>query len=284
MAMIERIKGICLKPKAEWDVIAEEETSTAHLFKGYAVPLAAIPAIAGFVGGSIIGRSMPYVGSYRVPMVSGLVMAIFTFVMALVGVFILSLIINALAPTFGAEKNSAQALKVAVYSYTPGWVAGVLHILPMLGMLAILAGLYGLYLLYLGLPRLMKCPQEKAVGYTAVVVVCAIVLSVIIGAIGASIVGAGMFGARAVPGLAGGRASSSVQFDKDSPMGKLQAMGQVLEENNKKLEAAKKSGDPNAQAAAAMAGLGAILGGGKKVDPIGIEQLKPLLPESFAQK
>src|ERR1035437_3881418 len=128
MAMIERIKGICLKPKAEWDVIAEEETSTGDLFKGYAVPLAAIPAIAGFVGGSIIGRSMPYVGSYRVPMVSGLVMAIFTFVMALVGVFILSLIINALAPTFGAEKNSAQALKVAVYSYTPGWVAGVLQI------------------------------------------------------------------------------------------------------------------------------------------------------------
>src|ERR1035437_8613739 len=140
MAMIERIKGICPKPKAEWDVIAEEGTSTANLFKGYAVPLAAIPAIAGFVGGSIIGRSMPYIGSYRVPMASGLVMAIFTFVMALVGVYILSLIINALAPSFGAQKDSGQALKVAVYSYTPAWVAGVLQILPTLGLLAVLAG------------------------------------------------------------------------------------------------------------------------------------------------
>src|ERR1035437_8752713 len=106
MAMIERIKGICLKPTAEWDVIAGEETSTADLFKGYVVPLAAIPPIAGFIGGSIIGRSLPFVGSYRVPMVSGLVMAIFTFVMALVGVFVLSLIINYLAPSFGAQKNS----------------------------------------------------------------------------------------------------------------------------------------------------------------------------------
>ena len=52
MAMIERIKGICLKPKTEWDAIAEEGTSTAELFKGYAVPLAAIPPIAGFIGGS----------------------------------------------------------------------------------------------------------------------------------------------------------------------------------------------------------------------------------------
>jgi len=282
MAMIERIKGICLKPKTEWDAIAEEETSTADLFTGYAVPLAAIPPIAGFIGGSLIGRSMPFVGSYRVPMVSGLVMAVFTFVMALVGVFIVSLIINALAPSFGAEKNSRQALKIAVYSYTPAWVAGVLQILPMLGLLAVLAGLYGLYLLYLGLPRLMKCPQEKAVGYTAVVVVCAIVLSIIVGAVGAGIMGAGMFGARAVPGFAGSHASPSIQFDRDSPMGKLQAMGQALEENNKKMEAAKKSGDPNAQAAAAMAGLGAILGGGKKVDPIGIDQLKPFIPETFA--
>jgi uncharacterized membrane protein len=106
-----------------------------------------------------------------------------------------------LAPTFAAEKNNAQAIKLAVYSYTPGWVAGVLQILPTLGMLAALAGLYGLYLLYLGLPRLMKCPQDKAIAYTAVVVVCAIVLAVIVGALGNAIVGAGMFGARGFSGL-----------------------------------------------------------------------------------
>ena len=31
-----------------------------------------------------------------------------------------------------------------------------------------------------------------------------------------------------------------------------------------------------------MQGLGAILGGGKRVDPIGIDQLKPFIPETFA--
>ncbi len=281
MTIVNRVKGICLKPKTEWDAISGESQSTAELFKRYAVPLAAIGPIAAFVGGSIVGRSVPFVGSYRVPMVTGLVMAVFTFVMALVGVFVLSLIINALAPTFGAEKNNAQAIKIAVYSYTPGWVAGVLQLVPMLGLLAVLAGLYGLYLLYLGLPRLMKCPQEKAVVYAAVVVVCAIVLSVIVAALGNAIVGAGMFGSPGLSGLPGGRAAS-VQFDKDSPMGKLQELGKTLEENNKKMEAAKKSGDPGAQAAAAMAGLGALLGGGKRVDPISIDQLKPFIPDMFA--
>jgi hypothetical protein len=48
------------------------------------------------------------------------------------------------------------------------------------------------------------------------------------------------------------------------------------------MEEAQKSGDPNAQAQAAMQGLGAILGGGKRVDPIGIAELKPFIPETFA--
>ncbi len=53
------------------------------------------------------------------------------------------------------------------------------------------------------------------------------------------------------------------------------------EESNKKVDAAGKAGDPNAQAAAAIEGLGALLGGGKRVDPVSIELLKPLVPETF---
>src|SRR5437762_6380181 len=174
MALVDRVRNICLTPNTEWPVIAAEPASTGALMTGYVVPLAAIGAIAGFIGGSLVGRSLPYLGTYRVPLMSGLVLAVFTVCMAVVGVFILSFVINALAPTFGAEKNSTQALKVAVYSYTPAWIAGVLQIVPLLGILAIFAAFYGIYLLYLGLPALMKCPADKAIGYTAVVVICAI--------------------------------------------------------------------------------------------------------------
>ena len=65
-------------------------------------------------------------------------------------------------------------------------------------------------------------------------------------------------------------------------MGKLQDLGKKLEESNKKMEAAQKSGDDKAQAAAAIEGLGTLLGGGKRVDPIAIDQLKPFVPENFA--
>jgi hypothetical protein len=278
VSIVDRAKNICLTPKTEWPIIAAEPASTGPLMTGYVVPLAAVGAIAGFIGSSIVGQSLPYIGTYRTPLLTGLVLAVFAVGMAVLGVFVLSFIINALAPTFGAEQNTTQALKVAVYSYTPVWIAGVLQIVPLLGIFVIFAAFYAMYLLYLGLPRLMKCPEDKAVGYTAVVIVCAVVLFLVIGGITAMFAGAGIAGA----GALGAGAGSGVQFDKDSPMGKLEQLGAKLEQSNKKMEAAQKSGDQDAQVAAAFEGLGTLLGGGKRVDPIAIDQLKTFVPESFA--
>ena len=284
MGIVDRVKNICLAPSTEWPVIAGERATTGELLTGYVAPLAAIGAVAGFIGGSLVGRSLPFIGSYRVPVMTGLVGAVFALVMAIVGILILSFVINALAPTFGGEKDSSQAMKVAVYSYTPAWVAGVLQIVPALGVLGVLAGLYGLYLLYLGLPRLMKCPQDKAIGYTVVVVVCAIVLSVVITAVGALVVGAGALGGGALGGSALGSPSSrgEVEFGKDSPLTKLEQLGKSMEESTKEMEAAEKRGDQAGQVAAAMKGLGSLLGGGTRVDPIAVDQLKPFVPETFA--
>ena len=285
MALLDRVKNICLTPTTEWPVIAGESTTPGALISGYVLPLAAVGAIAGFIGGSIIGRTIPFIGTYRVGFVAGLGGLIFTLVAAVIGVAIVAFLINALAPTFGAQQDSVQAWKVAVYSYTPAWVAAVLNILPLLGMLALLAALYGIYLMYLGLPQLMKAPKEKAFGYTAVIVICAIVVSVVVGAIGAAITGMGMMTSGAMSGLGGsvsGRPTSEMAVDRNSPLGKLEEIGKKLDESNKKMEAAQKAGDANGQMAAAMEGLGTILGGGKHVDPIGIDQLKPLLPETFA--
>ena len=279
MSLVDRAKNICITPKTEWPVIAGETTSTSNLMTGYVAPLAIIGPIAGFIGGSIIGHTLPFVGTYRTPILAGIGIAIFTFVMAFVGVFILSLIIDALAPSFGGEKNKQQALKVAVYAYTPAWLAGILSIIPFLGLLANLAAFYSLYLLYLGLPKLMKNPEDKSIAYTVVVVICAIVLSVVISSIAGLFAGAGMLASSAL----GGRSSApSIQFDKDSPVGKLEQFGKNMEEVGKKMEAAQKSGNQEEAMKAAMAGLGTALGGGKSVEAVDIEKLKPLIPETLA--
>ena len=276
-------KNICLAPDAEWGVIAGETTSTGALITGYVLPLAAISAVAGFVGGSVIGRTLPFVGYYRVSMVAGITGAIITLVMAVVGVFVMSLIVNALAPTFGGEKNSMQAMKVVAYSYTPAWLTGILLVLPLLGTLATLVGgLFGLYLLYLGLPKLMKAPQDKAIAYTAVSIVCAIVVSVVLAGVSAAVVGAGMVAGGGLGALGSGGSSPTVQYDPNSPLGRLQDLGNKLEENNKKVEAAQNAGDQAGAAAAALGGLGLLVGGGTHVEPVSTDTLKPLVPAQFA--
>jgi hypothetical protein len=192
--LVDRVKGILLTPRKEWAIIDGESTTVAGLYSGYIIPLAAIPAIAGFIGMSVVGFGSVMGMSIKAPMGVGLEGAIARFVGALVGTYVLALIIDALAPTFGGQKSQIQALKVAAYSSTAAWLAGVFLIMPSLGMLSIL-GIYSLYLFFLGLPLLMKAPEDKALGYTVVVIVCAIVLYAVVGMIVGRLAGVGMWGA-----------------------------------------------------------------------------------------
>ena len=182
MNITERIKGILLKPKEEWQTIAGETTSVAELYGRFIFILAAIGPVASFIGMSLVGVSLPMGGSYRISITSGILSAVVHYGLTLASVYILALIIDALAPTFSGEKNLNQAFKLAAYSYIPGWLVGVFALIPALGILGIL-GLYGLYLLYLGLPVLMKCPNEKTTGYTVAVIIAAVIIFVVIGAV-----------------------------------------------------------------------------------------------------
>jgi hypothetical protein len=180
MALVDRVKNILLTPRTEWEVIDAEPTTVADLYKGYIMPLAAIGPVAQAIGFSVFGMPVPFLGTYRTPVGTAITQAIVTYILTLVAVFVLALIIDALAPTFNGIPNRIQALKVAAYSYTASWVAGIFMLIPALSFLAIL-GVYSLYLLYLGLPILMKAPKEKALAYTAVVILCGIVLFMLIG-------------------------------------------------------------------------------------------------------
>ena len=182
MDLVERVKAIVLTPKSEWLAIEREPGDPAYLFANYVAILAAIPAVCSFIGTSIIGISLPIVGTVRVGIVSGIAAAIVRYLLAFALVYAVGLIIDALAPTFSAQKNQPNAMKLAVYSMTPAWLAGIFLLIPGLRILTVL-GLYGLYLLWVGLPPLMKAPEDKAIGYTAAVAICAVVISVVFGAI-----------------------------------------------------------------------------------------------------
>ena len=171
-----RAKAMLLDPAAEWPTIERESGDPAYLLSRYVAVLALVPAVCGFIGASVIGVVVPGTGLVRASLFDGGFGAIFSYVMAFAIVLILALIIDLLAPLFGGRKEFDGALKLAVYSYTPVWLAGVFLLLPGLRFL-ILLGFYGAYVLLLGLPRLMKAPEQKSYLYALVIVVCAAALT-----------------------------------------------------------------------------------------------------------
>jgi Yip1 domain len=183
MNLQSRITNIITKPKEEWPVIAAEQTNVAALFQSYIMILAAIPAVANFIGQTVIGVSVPFVGNLRVGVGSGLVTAVVTYALTLVSCYLSAFVIEKLAPSFGSKGDTTQALKLVAYAYTPAWIAGVLGIIPVLGLLVVLASLYSIYLFYLGLPVLMQTPADKVIPYMLVSALVIIVLSLIVGAI-----------------------------------------------------------------------------------------------------
>ncbi len=196
-SLFARAKDIIVSPKTEWGVIDAEPATIGGIYTSYVVILAAIGPLAGLIGQQVFGFSLLGV-TYKPPMNWSLGMAVIGYAMTLVSCYVLALIIDALAPSFGGTKDMVKAFKVAAYSGTAAWLAGIFAIIPMLAMLAIV-GLYSLYLLYLGLPRLMRVPDDKAVGYTVVVIIVWIVLYFVVAFVVAALVSA-FFGAALLGG------------------------------------------------------------------------------------
>lgn len=183
MKLVDRARNLLLTPGTEWPVIAQEAPTPQELYTGYACIVAAVPAVAAFVGLSLVGFDL--MGRHvRVGLLAGFGSMLTHYVLTLLAVYLWSLLIDAIAPNFGGDKDPAQALKLAVYSATAAWLAGVFSLIPALSGLGVL-GLYSLYLFYVGAPVLMKVPPDKALGYTAVCVLAGVVISVVVGAVSA---------------------------------------------------------------------------------------------------
>jgi uncharacterized membrane protein len=177
MTLVERAKNIIITPKTEWEAVVMEEPDIQQILLGYVLPLALIPTIASIIGWGVVGmfgfKSFTY----------GIAMGLVQIIQAFLAVLLAGFVIDALAPSFGSQKNMGRAVQLIAYSMTPIWVAGILNIFPALGWLASLIGLYGLFLMYLGLAPLMKTAEDKKVGYLVVSIIILLVVYFVIAAI-----------------------------------------------------------------------------------------------------
>lgn len=168
-SLLGRVRAMLFRPAQTWEAIAAEPATATEIFKRYVAPLAAVPAVCGMIGMRLFGEGIFGVGIQSSWMTT-LIDAAVNFGLMLASVYLLGLIIDALAPPFGGVRNRIGAMKLAAYAGTAWWVAGLFSLYPSLGAaVGMLGMLYSLYTLYLGLPKLMKGSPDQALSYFAAV-------------------------------------------------------------------------------------------------------------------
>lgn len=271
---LSRARDMLLRPGATWHAVAQEDDSIARICKEYLIYLAAVPAVAGFIGQSLVG-----VGAFgvtvRVPIVQGLVSMVVGYVLTLALVYVMALAASALAPRFQGQAHMSSAFKLLVYGATAGMLGGVFSLLPSLAMLGLVAALYSIYLIYQGAPVLMRVPTGKAVGYTAALVGCAVVLGLLVGGVSALLMPRGATGLGGLAGADGGNVKISV------PGTKIEIDTAKVEAASRRMEQAQARGDAQEAGKAMGEALSAALGG-QGGTPIAADTLKGLMPATLA--
>jgi len=184
MNLVQRVQAIVLEPRSEWPRVATEPATVQSIYTNWVMILAAIGPL------TLVLLSMTFGG-----LGFGLRAAVAAYVNSLIAVALLAAVVDVLAPSFGGSKDFMRSLKLVAYSFTPVWVAQVALIVPALGWVLILvAMLYGFYLFFLGAPLLGRCSVDRAIPFTIVAILCAVVLGVIVQRILFAVMGFGPMG------------------------------------------------------------------------------------------
>ncbi len=180
MNLIERAKNMLTTPKTEWLVVASETPDNSKIVVGYVLPLAIAGAVAAFIGYGLIGFNV--LGVRFGGMNWGLFYAITMLIRVVISLYVTAFVVDALAPSFGSEKNMGRSMQLVAYGSTPSLVAGLFMILPLLaGIVGLAAAIYGIYLWYIGLTPIKKTPEDKRVSYMVVSFLVLIVVYIILG-------------------------------------------------------------------------------------------------------
>jgi hypothetical protein len=211
MSIVDRAKNMILKPAEEWNVVADEPATVGGLFTGYAMILAAIPLATGILFTGLLGISaasftgMSGAGMAAMGLTAVVGMTVIGYVLSLITLYLMSMIVNAVSPSFNGKSDMVRSTKLMTYASTPTWVSGLVSWIPILGgLISIGAVAYVVYLIYLGLKPVLGVPQEKVAGFTVVIVLIYIVLSFVVSGIILGLLFSAFFGSAMMAGAMSG--------------------------------------------------------------------------------
>lgn len=150
--ILNRAKLLLLNPKQEWENIALENIDSKTLTREYLVYLALVPALVGFIGYSLVGYRVQFVG-LATSFILGLKLLIYFFITTLLNIYLSAKIIQYFANKFGAEQSFSKVFELISYCYTAIIGISLLNISPAMGRMVSFLNLYCIYIFFFGLKR-----------------------------------------------------------------------------------------------------------------------------------
>ena len=181
--MISHIFGLLQNPQQEWLKIAAESDRRIKRSFIYFIFMAMLPAIGVFIGitqtGWVIGGGDPV----RITVASAIPLSVLFYGALLGGVIFIGWMVHWMASTYNADSFPIKSCVMMGYACSPIFLAGVLAAYPIWWVdlfLAIGACSYAIRLIYLGLPSMMKVPEEQGFLYASAVFMVALVYVVVV--------------------------------------------------------------------------------------------------------
>lgn len=179
--VLNHVWGLMVRPKAEWQRVHDERCSVTRCYCSHVLFLAAIPAVAGFIGTVFVGWSVAGGNSVHLVAGSALRIAVSFYIAMLVTVFAVGKLIQWMGQTYNAAQPLAACIALAAYAATPLFLTGVTLVYPVPWvnfLIGIFALSYTVYLLYLGLPVMMEISEERGFLFSSAVMAVGLVMLV----------------------------------------------------------------------------------------------------------
>lgn len=155
MAFLARLQAMLTEPRAEWPAIAAEPATVQSITAGWLLLVAAIGPLAALVGYQDLG----WPRAARIA--AGL------YVTTLVVTFMLALVVDVVAPSFGGKRDYVASLKLVAYAFAAVYVAGIGHVIGHWGgVLVWVAAIWTWIAFHAGAPLLGRCDARRAMPFT----------------------------------------------------------------------------------------------------------------------
>lgn len=182
------IKSVGSDPKLGWEIVKNEYSSSKSLYLNFVLPVISVVAICNIIKLNILGTSVPYLGTIKLPLETALISSIGLMIQQSVMLFIGAQILTKLAPSFDGATDDLRAMKLIAFTLGVGSIASVGLIIPYVGyLIALVVSIYSLYVFYCGVTVMTGVPANKKLVYTIVAIICTAVVGFIINMIFAAI-------------------------------------------------------------------------------------------------